>query len=259
MTPTPAARNLTRAARWAGRPDPRLPQWWRTTRWMLAMQLYLALWFWAIVLLVEVAAMLVVAQLGEASFSFFQFATHGALWFPFAIMIITSGAMLTPHVVQGCTRRSFIIGALLVALVLAVLYGAIMTAGLALEGAVYDALGWTHSHIAQAASDADVLVPWQEPAPLTWLTYATRTGGGAVGGLLVGAGYYRFGPWRGTALLLVVALPAVAAQDSISGFLHRLTGSGLNLNAVLILILMGLGALAYTLLVRRIPLISPRS
>src|SRR5690625_5475152 len=83
----------------------------------------------------------------------------------------------------------------------------IMTAGLALEAAVYDALGWSHSHIAQATGDADVLVPWQEPGPLTWLTYATRTGGGAVGGLLVGAGYYRFGPWRGTALLLVVALP----------------------------------------------------
>src|SRR5699024_11769733 len=92
-TPTPAEKNLTRAARWAGRPDPRLPQWWRTTRWMLTMHLYLALWFWTIVLLLAVAVVLVVAQLGEASVSIFQFATHGALWFPFALMIITSGAM----------------------------------------------------------------------------------------------------------------------------------------------------------------------
>lgn len=259
MTATLTAKNLTWAARWAGRPDPRLPQWWRTTRWMLTMHLYLALWFWAIVLVAVVAAMIVAAQFGGASFSFFQFATHGALWFPFAIMIITSGAMLTPHVVQGCTRRSFIIAALLATLILAASYGVMMTAGLALEAAVYDALGWSHSHIAQATSDADVLVPWQEPAPLTWLTYATRTGGGAIGGLLVGAGYYRFGRWRGTALLLVATLPAVAAQDSISGFLHRLAGSGLAVNAGLILVLMALGALAYALLVRRIPVTSPRS
>lgn len=251
------------AYRWAGRPNPHRPQWRRTLRWMLAMQALLGVWFWGVILVLEVIALLIAAQFGPVEVSMFQFATHGALWFPFSIMIITSAAVITTHVAQGRTRRSFIQAALLTVLVMALAYGLLMTAGLALEGVVYDAFGWTQAHVTEASTTTSSAVAptalWREPVPVTLLGYALRTGGGAMAGLLVGVTYYRFGGWKGTGLLLVTGLPALAAQDAISGFLRAATDSALPLNALLSLVLLGLGALAYYLLTRNLPITNPRS
>lgn len=247
------------AYRWAGRPNPGQPQWQRTLRWMLGMQALLGLWFWGVILVLEVIALLIAVQFGPVQVSMFQFATHGALWFPFSIMIITSTAAITPHVAQGRTRRSFIQAALLTVVALALVYGVLMTAGLALEGLLYESQGWTHVHVADITSATAPLAPWQEPLGTTLLTYTTRTGGGAMAGLLVGVAYYRFGGWRGTGLLLVTALPALAAQESISGFLRAGVDSALLINGVLSLALIVAGAIAYYLLTRYLPINNPRN
>ncbi|WP_022916840.1 hypothetical protein [Ruania albidiflava] len=247
------------AGRWFGRPNPHRPQWRRTLRWLLGMQAYLGLWFWAIILLLEVIAVTIAAQLGPVQVSMFQFATHGALWFPFSMMIIISAATITTHVAQGRTRRSFIQASLVTALVVAIVYGAIMTAGLALEGVVYDAFGWTQAHVSEAVAGAEPSVPWREPVALTLLTYTTRTGGGAIAGLLVGVTYYRYRAWRGTALLLVTALPALAAQESISGLLREQVHNELLVTSLVSLVLIVLGAFAYHLLTRALPINLPRS
>lgn len=247
------------AYRWAGRPNPRQPQWRRTLRWLLGMQAVLGLWFWGVILVLEVIAVLIAAQFGPVTVSMFQFATHGALWFPFSIMIITSAAVITAHVAQGRTRRSFIQAALLTVLAMAIGYGLLMTAGLALEGVVYDAMGWTQDHIAEASAATMPLTPWREPLGITLLTYITRTGGGAMAGLLVGVTYYRFGGWRGTGLLVLTALPALAAQESISGFLRDRLDNPLLVSGAGSLALIGAGALAYYLLTRALPISTPRS
>lgn len=258
---TQAAMSATVAGayRWAGRPNPHQPQWRRTLRWMLGMQALLGIWFWGVILVLEVLALLIAAQFGPVEVSMFQFATHGALWFPFSIMIITSAAAITTHVAQGRTRRSFIQAALLTVVVMGISYGLLMTAGLALEGLVYDALGWSQAHITSLDSSSATTAPWQEPLGTTLLTYITRTGGGAIAGLLVGVGYYRFGGWRGTGLLLVTALPALAAQESISGFLRDLVDSPLLVSSVLSLVLIAAGAIGYSLLTRNLPINNPRS
>src|SRR5690625_2804435 len=137
------------ASRWMGRANPHRPQWRRTLRWLLGMQAYLGVFFWGIILLLEVLALLVASRFGPVQVSMFQFATHGALWFPFSMMIITSAAMITTHVAQGRTRRSFVQASLITAVVVAIVYGIIMTAGLALEGVVYDAFGWAQDHVAE--------------------------------------------------------------------------------------------------------------
>ncbi len=247
------------SGRWLGRANPHRPQWRRTLRWLLGMQAYLGLWFWAIILLLEVLALLVASRFGPVQVSMFQFATHGALWFPFSMMIIIAAAMLTPHVAQGRTRRSFIRASLVTAVVMAIVYGAIMTAGLALEGVVYDAFGWTQAHISEAVAGAEPSVPWREPAALTLLTYTTRTGGGAIAGLLVGVTYYRYRAWRGTALLLVTALPALAAQESISGLLRGHVPNELLITGLVSVVLIVLGAIGYHLVTRTVPITLPRS
>lgn len=247
------------AYRWAGRPNPGQPQWRRTLRWLLGMQALLGLWFWAVILALEVIALLIAAQFGSVEVSMFQFATHGALWFPFSIMIITSTAVVTTHVAQGRTRRSFIQATLLTMVALALAYGVLMTAGLALEGLVYEAMGWTQAHIADVTSTSTPRTPWQEPLGITLLTYVTRTGGGAMAGLLVGVAYYRFGGWRGTGLVLVTALPALAAQESISGFFSEFVDDPLLVSGVVPLALIAAAAFAYYLLTRHLPINNPRN
>ena len=247
------------ASRWMGRANPHRPQWRRTLRWLLGMQAYLGVFFWGIILLLEVLALLVASRFGPVQVSMFQFATHGALWFPFSMMIITSAAMITTHVAQGRTRRSFVQASLVAAVVVAISYGVLMTAGLALEGVVYDAFGWTQGHVAEAAAGAEPSVPWREPVALTLLTYITRTGGGAIAGLLIGVTYYRYRAWRGTALLLVTALPALAAQVSISGLLRGHVQNELLITSLVSVVLIILGALAYHLLTRAVPINLPRS
>ena len=250
-------------SRWMGPANPRRPQWRRTLRWMLGMNAYMALWFWAVIVVLEVLALVIAIRFGPVQVSMFQFATHGALWFPFSMMIITSAAMVTTHVAQGRTRRSFIQAALVTAVSVAIGYGVIMTAGLALEGVLYDAMGWTQASISEAVA-ADIagtapMTPWHDPVGVTLLTYITRTGGGTIAGLLVGVTYYRFGAWRGTALLLLTALPALVAQESISGLLEGQLGNRLVAVSLVTVVLMGAGAFAYHLLTRTMPINNPRS
>lgn len=247
------------AYRWAGRPNPSQPQWRRTLRWMLGMQALLGLWFWGVILVLEALALVIAAQFGPVQVSMFQFATHGALWFPFSIMIITSAAVVTTHVAQGRTRRSFIQAALLTVAVMALGYGVLMTAGITVEGLVYDSLGWTQQHIADVDSATAPLAPWQEPLGTTLLTYITRTGGGAMAGLLVGVAYYRFGGWRGTGLLLLTALPALAVQEALSGLLRNVVDSALVVNGGIALALIVAGAIAYYFLTRHLPINNPRT
>ncbi|QOR72064.1 hypothetical protein IM660_07430 [Ruania alkalisoli] len=243
------------AMRLVGRPDPSLPQWWRTMRWMLGMQAYLAAWFWGIILALEVLVLFAVSAVGEVSLSFLQFAVHGALWFPFAIMIGIAGAQITTHVAAGMTRRSFSRAALGTAAVLALGYGLLLSAGMVGEGVLYEAMGWPHVHVANVASPGTgVLEPWTHGFLPAWFMYAVRTFSGAVAGLLVGIAYYRFGAWKGTALLPLTALPALLGQD----FLADLIGQGTGLHPVALaaisLVVPLLGALAVAALTRAVPL-----
>src|SRR5699024_6888987 len=90
------------------------------------------------------------------------------------------------------------------------------------------------------------------------LTYITRTGGGAIAGLLIGVTYYRYRAWRGTALLLVTALPALAAQESISGLLRGHVQNELLLTSLASSALLLLAPLASHLLTRAVPINLPR-
>lgn len=248
--------------RLAGRPDPSLPQWWRAARWMLGMQLYLGVWFWGVIVFLWLAAVLILSRTPVGvQISYLQFAVHGALWFPFAMMVTVVAAMLTVHVATGMTRRSFLRAAVLTAAAVGLAYGIILAAGLLAESAVYAAVGWEHAHVVKTGDDGPITAPapWTGGFAVAALTYAVRTFSGAVAGLLVGITYYRFGGWRGTALLPLTVLPALLSQDALAGLL----GSFLDLPtagySLLALVVPLVGTLAFARLTRSVPIATSRS
>lgn len=238
----------------------RRPQWWRAASWMVRMQAYLGLWFWAIVLVLALAAAVVVSRVGQVEISLLQFAAHGALWFPFALMITVVAVQLTGHVANGMTRRSFVRAALVAAAATGLGYGLVIALGLVVEGTIYDALGWPHVHVATTGPGGeDVVAPWSLGLPASTLVYAVRTFGGAVAGLLVGVTYYRLGGLRGTLLLPLTVLPAVVGQDDLAARTADAVGLSLPLYTLATLAVLALAAWAFHALTRHAPLAQPRS
>lgn len=247
--------------RFGRRLPPGRPQWWRAAVWMLGMHTYLALWFWATILFLAVAAGVVVLNLvGTIGVSILQFAAHGALWYPFSLMITVAAVQLTSHVGNGMTRRSFARAAVLTTVVVGLVYGVLLAVGLAVEGALYDRAGWAHGHIANTGESGDVRSePWNEHVLVSAATYAVRSAGGAVSGLLVGTAYYRLGALRGTLVLPLTVLPALAGQDDLADVVADALGVSLPVYDLVNLAVVALAALAFWRLIRNIPVAPPRS
>ncbi|MCK6210667.1 hypothetical protein KZX45_08955 [Georgenia sp. EYE_87] len=236
------------------------PQWWRAASWMVRMHAYLGLWFWAIVLVVALTAAGVVSRVAQIEVSILQFAAHGALWFPFSLMITVVAVQLTAHVGNGMTRGSFVRAALLAAAATGLTYGSVLAVGLAVEGAIYDGVGWPHLHVATTGPGADdVVAPWSLGLPTSAFVYAVRTAGGAVAGLLVGITYYRLGGLRGTLLLPLTVLPAIVGQDDLAARAADAVGVSLPLYTLATLAVLALAAWAFSRLTRNAPVAHPRS
>jgi hypothetical protein len=227
---------------------------------MMRMHAYLGLWFWGVVLVLALLAALVLSRTVDIQVSILQFAAHGALWFPFSLMITVTVVHLSSHVGNGMTRRSFVRAALLTAGATGLAYGSVMAVGLAVEGAVYDGAGWPHEHIATTGPDARAVVaPWSLGLPASAFVYAVRTAGGAVAGLLVGMTYYRLGGLRGTLLLPLTVLPAIVSQDDLAARAADAVGLSLALYTLATLAVLALAAWAFSGLTRNAPVAPPRS
>ncbi|GIG22083.1 hypothetical protein Cch01nite_28070 [Cellulomonas chitinilytica] len=174
-------------------------QVWPTARWLLGRSLFLALWFWGLVVVAVTAATVVVAVVGEPAISILAFARHGAIWFPFAVFITVSGAYLPVHVAAGLTRRSMALGAILAAAATAVVYGVVFSVLLVVERAVYSAAGWQWQFFDDLSAGA---------GPGTFVPASLVTSLVAnLSGLLVGMAFQRGGGWWGTVTLPVTAGP----------------------------------------------------
>lgn len=236
------------------------PQWWRAASWMMRMHAYLGLWFWGVVLALALVAALVLSRTVGIEVSILQFAAHGALWYPFSLMITVTVVHLTSHVGNGMTRRSFVRAALLTVVATGLAYGLVMAVGLAVEGALYDGVGWPHAHVATTGPDVrHVVAPWSLGLPATAFVYAVRTAGGAVAGLLVGMTYYRLGGLRGTLLLPLTVLPAIVSQDDLAARADDALGLSLPSYTLATLAVLALAAWAFWRLTRHAPLAHPRS
>jgi hypothetical protein len=175
----------------------------RTTVSLLAWFGQVALWYWAIVLVVVVAVPLVVASVGDVGTSTIWFARQSGVWFPFAIMIGIATTYPPVHVASGMTRRSYVRGALLAAVGTAVAFAVLMAGGLMAERAWYGAMGWDWSLQDQGWFDPDVTFGSLLVAYLATFVVAYTSG------LLVGTVYAVAGGWWGTLTLPLTAGPSL--------------------------------------------------
>lgn len=228
--------------------------WLRTTRWLLRAQATIAAWLWIIMAVVAAVVILLLSRFAEVEVSIFQFSRHGALWTGFAMAIIFCTAGIAAHVANGLTRAAFVQATVVVGVVIGVAYAVLAGLGLEVEGAVYDANGWSHvggGDLAEGdfAADAGLGV-----VPGLALSFVA----GQLSGLLVGMAYYRLGGWRGTVALPLTLAPIylVGSPDLDTGQFQLLAPLDLAVPAAaaVSVIVLALAALAYYLLARDVPI-----
>src|SRR5690625_943184 len=165
------------------------------------MGVYLVLWawMWAVCLVGVTVAIVLTDRLGTVELSVAQFIRNGPLvWFLFSVGVFIVAACLTPHVANGMTRRSFVVGTLTATVIGSLLFAAASAGILLLEGVVYDRMGWGHHAVEGDSYTAGV---WEAGVGTLLLDHALVTVAGSVTGLLVGVTYYRLGGWWGTLAL----------------------------------------------------------
>ncbi len=175
----------------------------RTATRLVRQQSALAVWYWAIVLLVVAVVPFVILRFVPVETSVLTFARQAGIWFPFSLHVLLATTYLPVHVASGMTRRSYVRGTLANAVIMAFGYAALTTVGLQLERLWHDAMGWSWS------LDFD---PFGQPggAPLLiLLDYAVVFAIGNLCGLLVGTVYYAAGGWWVTLTLPLTVGPLV--------------------------------------------------
>lgn len=238
----------TRTAR-----EARHAQWRLAARWVLTFQARMALWFWGIALVVALVALAVLGSRVDVEMSAVQFVRVPAIWFPFGMMIAIVAATLTPLLGMGMTRRAFVRGALVAAVLTGIGYSIAVTLGLVVEGLVYDGFGWLHL-------DEDGRPVLGANAALTTLGAAAYYVAGTVSGLLVGITYYRFGGWVGTLTLpisvspvLLTSLLIVDAENAWRPFDIAITMPNRALTAFVTLAILAFAASAFRLVAQTTP------
>ncbi|MFD1504218.1 hypothetical protein FE374_06070 [Georgenia yuyongxinii] len=233
--------------------SPARAPWLRAARWLLRAQVTIVAWLWITMAVVGAVVITLLNRFAAVELSIFQFSRHGALWTGFALAIILVTGTLAVHVANGLTRRAFFRATVAMAVVVGVAYAVLAAVGLQIEGAVYQANGWSHS----AGLDDGSFDPgagFVTTFPALALSFVA----GQLSGLLVGMGYYRLGGWWGTlALPLTLAPIYLVGSRSLDTGQFLLLGP-LNLSALVTAVVsvsvLALAALAYYLLVRDVPI-----
>jgi hypothetical protein len=169
----------------------------RVTRSMLRAMRPALLGYFAIMMLIVAVLIVGVATLGEIRFSGWSAVTSAAFkYWLLAIGILLTAVQLRFYVSNGITRRHFWLGGSGYMLAVTAMFVVVGLIGYAIERPIYDAAGW--------------LTRLDDPYPINSMSDAGMHVGRAfalylahfVAGWLIGTGYYRFGPWLGTLLIL---------------------------------------------------------
>ncbi len=163
----------------------------------------IALWYWALVLVAVLGVPFVVGAVGDVSVSVLWFARQSGVWFPFSVLIGVAATYPPVHVAQGMTRRAYVKGALIAAVVLAAAFALLMAGGLLAERAWYGAMGWDWSLQDQGWFDPEITFG------SLFVAYLATFAVSYVSGLLVGTVYAAAGGWWGTLTLPLTAGPSL--------------------------------------------------
>jgi hypothetical protein len=139
-----------------------------------------------------------IALLGHVSSSVWDPAATLMRWLALGYGIYLFSTALPTHIAHGQTRRNYMVQATLFVAVGAAMVAALLTAGLALEAVVYDALDWTH----RISDERLFTSPGQWGLAL--FSYAAVLFVWCMVGGFMSAAFYREDGWA-----LVLLLPAV--------------------------------------------------
>jgi hypothetical protein len=156
-------------------------------------------WFWCTLAVVTVIVTAVFAGFGEVNLSLWMvIAGHAMKWWLLVVGVLLVATHFKLYLVNGVTRRDFLLGAGVFGTVTAVGYAALVPIGHGVERLVWTAFG-DPPEAYPAFSAAEALRDFGHflPAALGWLA----------SGALITAGFYRFGWWGGLLLLVPGALP----------------------------------------------------
>jgi hypothetical protein len=184
----------------------------RAGEWLLWSHLYMAAWFWGVVLVLAVgtSALLSNDRFDQSGTSTIAFGVQAGMWFSFAMAIALSLRQLEAHVAAGMTRQSFLRANVAVASLMAVVYALVMVLLLWVESLVARAAGWEVRRVSQMMYDSVADLPG------LFVVYLFVFLVGACAGLVVGMAYQRLGGVWGTVTLLPAIPPVFFAVDILS-------------------------------------------
>jgi hypothetical protein len=170
----------------------------RVARSLLRTYLPVMLVFVAIALIVSAGVFTIAITAGDTSYDSWVTAGAAPGWWFFVIGTLLPTVHLRLIVAAGVTRRDFLRGAALAALVTVPAFALVSVAGYILKELVLS--GSERPDLAGGLGAGEVLTVFAG----TLVMFA----GFAVSGTLIGAGFYRYGGWPGLAVMLPAFLPA---------------------------------------------------
>jgi len=178
------------------------------TRTLLRVHRKIALWIAAIAVVIASVGLVLVTQAGPMRYSFWLvIAGSIAKYWTLTVGIMMISMHFRTFVGNGVTRREFLVAVAGAGLMIAAGFAIAVTAGHALESAV---LGLTDQRGPGYPSVVDGDLGRVFPVSLGYFT----------SGVLIAAGFHRFRPWIGVALIIPGAVP-VAVADGLLGFNER--------------------------------------
>ena len=127
-------------------------------------------------------------------------------WFPFALAVMLTPAVLPMYVSNGITRHQFVAATMLTLGAFTLAAAAFLNLGYAAEAAIYQAVDRPRD-----LGDPHLFDSWTQ-VPLVVAEYALLLGGLLAGGWLIGTLYYRL-HWLWATLLIPAALAPAAASE----------------------------------------------
>jgi hypothetical protein len=175
----------------------------RAGEWLLWSHLYMAAWFWGVVLVLAVGTSVLLSndRFDQSGTSTIAFGVQAGMWFSFAMAIALSLRQLEAHVAAGMTRQSSL---------MAVVYALVMVLLLWVESLVARAAGWEVRRVSQMMYDSVADLPG------LFIVYLLVFLVGACAGLVVGMAYQRLGGVWGTVALVPAIPPVFFAVDILS-------------------------------------------
>jgi hypothetical protein len=149
----------------------------------------------------------VASSITDGEGSVWEIAAAGAFkWFPFALAVLVTPAVLPMYVTQGVTRHQFVVGAILTLGSFALIVAALVSLGYAAESAIQQAVDRPYD-----LRNPHLFESWTE-VPLVVAEYALLLAALLACGWLIGTLYYRL-HWLWATLLIPAAMaPAAGAE-----------------------------------------------